>query len=298
MWNPGWQSWWKNRRRDGATSIAIMSKYINPYTDFGFKKLFGEEGSKDLLVDFLNQLLPERHRIAQLRFRNTEQLPGTPLERKAIFDIFCTSHSGERFVVEMQKAKLHFFKDRSLFYVTFPIQEQAKKGEWLFRLTPTYFIAILDFEYDEAEEKRRFLREVALHDQDGALFSDKLHFKFLQMPLFHKQEHELDSHFDKWVYFLKNLNDFDHIPKILNEPIFQKAFRIAELANLSPAQHMDYERNLLDYWTTKAAFDTAREEGREEGRKEGKKEIAASLKQKGLSRKEILEITGLTADDF
>nr|VFK58062.1 MAG: conserved hypothetical protein (putative transposase or invertase) [Candidatus Kentron sp. TUN] len=281
-----------------ARAVRKMSKYLNPYTDFGFKKLFGEEGSKDLLADFLNQLLPERHRIAELRFRNSEQLPDTSLGRKAIFDIFCVSHGGERFIVEMQKAKLRFFKDRSLFYVTFPIQEQAKKGEWSFRLTPIYFIAILDFEYDETEEQRRFLREVALRDQDGEVFSDKLHFKFLQMPLFRKQEYELDNHFDKWVYFLKNLENFDHIPQILDEPVFQKAFQIAELANLSPVQYADYEKNLLDYWTTKSAFDTAREEGREEGRKEEKKEIAAILKERGLSREEILEITGLTVDEI
>jgi len=142
----------------------FMNKYINPYTDFGFKKLFGAEGNKDLLADFLNQLLPENRQIAELNFRNSEQLPDMPLERKAIlalslveaFDINCISTSGERFIVEMQKAKIHFFKDRSLFYVTFPIREQAQKGEWSFRLTPVYFIAILDFEYDEAEEQRKF----------------------------------------------------------------------------------------------------------------------------------------------
>lgn len=307
-----------------------MSRYLNPYTDFGFKKLFGEEANKDLLIDFLNQLLPDHHRIAELQFKNTEQLPEGSPDRKAIFDIFCKNQTGEHFIVEMQKAKLRFFKDRSLFYVTFPIQEQAKKGQWSFRLTPIYLIAILDFEYDEAEERRRFLREVALRDQDGKLFSDNLHFKFLQMPLFCKQEHQLDNHFDKWVYFLKNLQDLDHIPRILNEPIFQKAFRIAELANLSREQQATYQKNLLDYWTTKAAFDTAwedgkekgREEGREEGRKEGmkkgkeegikegreegmkdgkqeeKKEIAAVLKQKGFSREEILEITGLAVDEI
>ncbi|VFN07748.1 MAG: conserved hypothetical protein (putative transposase or invertase) [Candidatus Kentron sp. G] len=210
-----------------------MSKYLNPYTDFGFKKLFGEEANKDLLADFLNQLLPSHHRIADLTFRKTEQLPEILPERRAIFDIFCTSESGERFIVEMQKAKMRFFQDRSLFYVTFPIREQAEKGEWSFFLRPVYFIAILDFEYDENEERRRFLREVALRDQDGALFSDKLHFKFLQMPLFYKQEHELETRFDRWIYFLKNLPDFDHIPAILDEPLFQKAFRIAELANLT-----------------------------------------------------------------
>ncbi|VFN01732.1 MAG: conserved hypothetical protein (putative transposase or invertase) [Candidatus Kentron sp. G] len=105
-----------------------MARYLNPYTDFGFKKLFGEEANKDLLIDFLNQLLPSRHKIVELRFRNTEQLPDIASERKAIFDILCTSANGEQFIVEMQKAKLRYFTDRSLFYVTFPIQEQAKKG--------------------------------------------------------------------------------------------------------------------------------------------------------------------------
>jgi predicted transposase/invertase (TIGR01784 family) len=93
-----------------------MATYINPYTDFGFKKLFGEEGNKDLLVDFLNQLLPPPHQIQQLNFRNMESSADIAAERKAIFDIHCVSASGERFIVEMQKAKIRFFKDRSLFY--------------------------------------------------------------------------------------------------------------------------------------------------------------------------------------
>ena len=123
-----------------------MSKYINPYTDFGFKKLFGEEANKDLLIDFLNQLLPDYHQIAKLTFRNNENLSEFAFERSAIFDIHCEAQNGERFIVEMQKAKINFFKDRSLFYTTFPIREQAKRGdEWDFRLTPIYMIAILDF---------------------------------------------------------------------------------------------------------------------------------------------------------
>ena len=221
--------------------IPIMiSKYFNPYTDFGFKKLFGEEGSKDLLMDFLNQLLPAHHQIATLSFKNPENCSNTLEERKAIFDIYCESASGERFIVEMQKAKMHFFKDRSLFYSTFPIREQSQKGLWDFRLLPVYFIAILDFIYDEQEDERKFRRDVCLKDQDGDVFYDKLHFKFLQMPLFKKTEHELESHFDKWVYFLKHLEDMDHIPAILNEPIFQKGFEIAEVSHLSTEQYDDY----------------------------------------------------------
>ncbi len=279
-----------------------MSRYLNPYTDFGFKKLFGEEANKDLLTDFLNQLLPPQHQIAELHFKNTEQLPDIPLERKAIFDIHCLSTTGEQFIVEMQKAKMNFFKDRSVYYASFPIREQAKKGDWLFKLAPVYFIAILDFEYDEAEEMRKFRRDIALRDEDGTLFFDKLHFKFLQMPLFNKQAAELETHFDKWIYFLKNLESFDHIPAILNEPIFKKAFQTAELANLNQEQYTAYEKNLLDYWSAKAVVATAWEEGRAEGLAEGDKnarlETARKLRDRGFSVAEICELTGLLAGDL
>lgn len=237
-----------------------MAKYINPYTDFGFKKLFGEEGNKDLLVDFLNQLLPEHHQIVDLNFKNVENLPDVPVERKAIFDVHCKAVSGERFIVEMQKAKVKYFKDRSLFYVTFPIREQAQQGDWNFRLEAIYFVALLDFEYDEAEERRKFRRDVALKDQDGDMFFDKLHFRFLQMPLFNKTADELETKFDKWCYFLKHLEVFDHIPAILKEPIFQKAFGTAELAGLSAAQRERYEQSLIQYRDLKSALETVVEE--------------------------------------
>jgi predicted transposase/invertase (TIGR01784 family) len=222
-----------------------------------FKKLFGEEANKELLIDFLNQLLPKHHQIADLNFRNSENLAELSAERKAIFDwatsrIHCKAVSRERFIVEMQKAKLKFFKDKSLFYVSFPIREQAQQGDWSratlrFNLQPIYFVALLDFEYDENEEIRKFRRDVALKDQDGDLFFDKLHFKFLQMPLFKKRENELETRFDKWCYFLKNLETFDNIPQILNEPIFQQAFGTAALANLTPEQRERYEQSLVQY---------------------------------------------------
>lgn len=268
----------------------MQAKYINPYTDFGFKKLFGEEGNKDLLIDFLNQLLPAHHQIQDLNFRNPESLADLSAERKAIFDIHCVAVSGERFIVEMQKAKVKFFKDRSLFYVTFPIREQAEKGEWNFRLQPIYFVAILDFEYDEAEELRKFRRDVALKDQDGDLFFDKLHFKFLQMPLFTKRENELENKFDKWCYFLKNLESFDHIPNILNEPIFQKAFETAKLANLTGEQRDNYEQSLIHYRDLKSVLDTAVEENT--------LQIARELKKNGVSIELISKSTGLSFDEI
>jgi predicted transposase/invertase (TIGR01784 family) len=267
-------------------TIARQKKYFNPYTDFGFKKLFGEEGSKDLLMNFLNQLLPPFHQIADLSFKNPERMSSTAKERKAFFDIFCQTATGDRFIVEMQKAKVKYFKDRALFYSTFPIKDQAKKGDWSFELLPIYFVAILDFHYDEEEEKQKFRRDVCLKDQDGDVFFDKLHFKFLQMPLFTKQEHELENQFDKWIYFLKNLESFDHIPTILNEPIFQKGFEIAELSHLTPRQYDAYLRSLVEYAEVKNVNDTAFEDG--------VKKVAKALKSKNLPLELIMETTGLS----
>ena len=272
----------------------MISKYFNPYTDFGFKKLFGEEGSKDLLIDFLNQLLPAHHQIAQLSFKNPENFSNTAEERKAIFDIYCESVSGERFIVEMQKAKMHFFKDRSLFYSSFPIREQGQKGVWNFRLLPVYFIAILDFIYDEKEDERKFRRDVCLKDQDGDVFYDKLHFKFLQMPLFNKTENELETHFDKWVYFLKHLEDMDHIPAILNEPVFQKGFDIAEVSHLSSEQYDDYLKSVLSYNEAKAVTDTAFADGK----RDEKFETARAMLAKGFDVGTIAEITKLTEEEI
>jgi predicted transposase/invertase (TIGR01784 family) len=272
----------------------MISKYFNPYTDFGFKKLFGEEGSKDLLIDFLNQLLPQHHQIAELSFKNPENLAETMDDRKAIFDIYCESKTGERFIVEMQKAKMQFFKDRSLFYSTSAIRQQSKKGVWNFRLLPVYFIAILDFKYDEKEEERKFRRDVCLKDQDGDVFYDKLHFKFLQMPLFNKTEDQLETHFDKWIYFLKHLEDFDHIPTILNEPIFQKGFDIAEVSHLDSDQYDSYLKSVLSYNEAKAALDTAFMDG------EKKKaiEIANTMLAEGFEPEVIAKITGLSVADI
>ena len=160
----------------------MISKYVNPYTDFGFKKLFGEEANKDLLMDFLNQLLPPHHQIATLTFKNPENMGSTVEERKAVFDIYCESEKKEQFIVEMQKAKMHFFKDRSLFYSTSPIRQQAKKGTWNFKLLPVYFIAILDFQYDEKEEESKFRRDVMLKDQTAPCFTTNCILSFCKCP--------------------------------------------------------------------------------------------------------------------
>ena len=120
--------------RNETKMSEFREKYINPFTDYGFKRLFGEEPNKNLLLDFLNELLKkEQGRITELQYLKNENLAITELNRKAIFDLYCTNEKGEKFIVELQKTKQKFFKDRTVYYSTFPIQEQATVGsEWNF----------------------------------------------------------------------------------------------------------------------------------------------------------------------
>jgi predicted transposase/invertase (TIGR01784 family) len=131
--------------------IEFREKYINPFTDYGFKRLFGEEPNKDLLLDFLNELLKEEEGIiTEITYKKNEHLPATELDRKAIFDLYCTNERGEKFIVELQKTKQKFFKDRMLYYATFPIQEQAiKNSNWNFELKKVYTLLLLSITHSK-----------------------------------------------------------------------------------------------------------------------------------------------------
>ncbi len=255
--------------------MAFAEKYINPFTDFGFKKLFGSEPNKELLIDFLNQVvLPEQHRITELSYTRNEHLGAKELDRKAIFDLYCIGKNGERFIVEMQKANRNgepsnYFKDRSVFYASFPIQEQAKRGEWDFQLTEIYTVGVLDFVFSEDADEKEVRHEVKLKDQNGRVFYKKLTFVYLEMPHFTKTEDELETTYDKWLYVLKHLPYLDSKPKALQEKVFDQLFAVAEIAKFTPDEMNAYEQSLKYYRDLKNVIDTAIMEGRMEGRMEG-----------------------------
>ena len=251
-----------------------MDRYLNPFTDFGFKKLFGDENNKDLLIDFLNEVIRSKDQIKDLTFRKTEHLGSTETDRKAIFDLYCENEEGEKFIIELQKIKQNFFKDRSLYYATFPIQEQAERGNWNYQLKAVYTVGILDFVFDEDKhEKDKLLYEIKLMETERKrVFYDKLTFYYLEMPKFRKKEEELETHFDKWLYVLKYLPYLQSCPVKLQEKIFQKVFAIAEMAKFTPQERYAYEDSLKYYRDLKNSLDTVKEEGRKKGRKEGREE--------------------------
>lgn len=272
-------------------------KYINPFTDYGFKKLFGEILNKDLLLDFLNELLKEEQgQITDLTYLKSENLGDTDLDRKAIFDIYCENEKGEKFIVELQKAKQNFFKDRTVFYSTFPIREQAKRAEWNFELKAVYTIAILDFVFEEDKsEKQKFRYDVKLTDiETKKVFYDKLTFIYLEMPKFNKTVDELETRFDKWLYVLKNLNRLHKVPDKLHEKIFEKLFETAEIAKFTPEQVQSYEDSLKYYRDIKNSLDTAKEEGKVEE----KQLIAKNLLKEKVDINLISAVTGLTVDQI
>jgi len=169
-----------------------------------------------------------------------------------------------------------------LFAVSFPIQEHSQKVDWNYQLSHVYLVAILDFEYDEKEEKKKFERYVQLKDQDGEVFYNKLHFKFLQMPLFTKTENELVTRYDKWCYFLKNLATMEDIPQILQEPIFEKAFHTSAIGAMNRNEYDIYTSSLMSYWDSKGSIDTAFEKGEQIGLEKGEQIGLEKGKEIGL----------------
>ena len=276
--------------------MALNERYINPYTDFGFKKLFGTELNKDLLISFLNALFDGKQVITDVRYMNSEHLGIYSGERRAIFDVYCENEQGEKFIVEMQNVYQQFFKDRSVFYSTFPIREQALQGDWNFELKSVYTIGILNFVFPEDEYSKDCLfHEVKLIDtEDKHVFFDKLTFMYIEMPKFNKTENELVTMLDKWLFVLRNLSRLMERPAALQERIFTRLFEQAEIAKFSPEDQRQYEDSIKAYRDINNAINTAKKEAKEEE----KIDMANKMKLKGFSIDDIADITGLSPDEI
>jgi predicted transposase/invertase (TIGR01784 family) len=285
-------------------AYPLQERYINLLTDFGFKRVFGSAPNEQLLIDFLNTLLPKHHRIQSLSYKSNENLGRTQIDRKAIFDIYCQGENGERFIVEIQKAKQNFFKDRSVFYASFPIQEQALRGEWNVQLAPVYSIGVLDFIFNDHKYEDTIVHTVELKDQRCNVFYDKLKFIYIELPKFDKSIDQLKSHQDKWLYLLRHLPDLIDRPQPFQDPVFLQLFEVAEISNFTPAEQDTYQNSLKYYRDLNNVVDTSRQEGLtegiqkgieqgiEQGRKEEKLAIARLLLNK-LPTRTISQTTGL-----
>ena len=232
--------------------------FINPFTDFGFKRIFGEEESKPFLISFLNDLLPIKDKIKSVTFQNTEQFGATLEDRKAIYDLYCIDEKGRDFIVELQRAEQRFFIDRALYYTTFPIQAQATRGVWNFQLKPIYFIGILNFEVNEFKDDDNYIHYCQVMDINKKnIVSEKLNFIYIEVPKFKKKKEELSKHLEWWLYYLRDLNKLKEIPKEFEGDIIEQAFKRAEFLKLSSQEQHNYHINLKHFRDWVNTLDTA-----------------------------------------
>lgn len=246
-------------------------KYINPLTDFGFKRIFGSEFNKELLISFLNALFAGERVIINVTFKNSEHLGTNEQERRAIFDVYCTTDTGARIIVEMQNVYQEFYKDRSIYYSTFPISEQAKRGDWNYELQDVYTVGILNFTFPENKRSDNCVyREIKLMDvKSREVFYDKLTYIYVELANFHRSLDECGTVLDKWIYCLKNLQNLMSRPSALQERVFRSLFKTAEISQLTTEDLRAYELSVNAYRDIKNGIDAAKKEGMEKGMEKG-----------------------------
>ena len=273
----------------------IEERYISLLTDFGFKRIFGTAMNKELLICFLNSLFDGKQVVKDVKYLNAENVGDVYTDRKAIFDVYCEGENGEKFIVEMQNAYQTYFKDRSLFYSTFPIREQAPKGkDWDFNLNHIYTIALLNFNMnDEAFDKENILHHVQLCDTaTHRVFYDKLEFIYVEIAKFNKSLDELETLYDKWLFALKNLYKLNERPKALRDKVFDRLFEEAEIARFTKEELREYEASIMAYRDIKNSIDTAEKIGIEKG----KIEIVKAMLAGNMPIEQVMQFSGLTRE--
>ena len=297
-----------------------MAQFINPFTDIGFKRIFGQEISKPLLLDFLNNLLAGEEHIVNLSFLDKEQPALYEDDRSLIYDIYCETDEGKKIIVEMQNKSQPYFKNRSIYYVSEAIARQGERGSgWNYAIDAVYLVAFLNF--CPMDFKQKFRTDVVLKDKvTNDEFSDKIRMTYMQLPLFNKEADECENEFERWIFVLKNMETLTRLPWAAQNAVFKKLEDIADVAALSRQERMKYDEGLRKYRDTISVLQGAREDGYAEGMAQGMAQgieqgmaqgieqgieqgeqkkamaIAEKMKAMGLSSKDILEATGISLD--
>ena len=261
-----------------------MAQFINPFSDWGFKHIFGREISKDLLICFLNDLFAGEFVIKSLAFGNKEQIGLSKDSREVIFDIYCTTDEGKEIIVEMQNRGQEHFIDRALYYTSRVIVNQGIKGEWDYDIRPVYTICFMNF-IDPLLPFGKFRTDMILADRDnGKMVSDKIRMVYLMLPFFEKTETECETDFERWIFVLKNMNTFERMPFLAKNAVFKKLAEISDLRTLSKKDMDKYEDSIRIMRDAYATYKYAIKTGLEDGRKQGLEEGMAQGIEKGMAQ--------------
>jgi predicted transposase/invertase (TIGR01784 family) len=275
--------------------------YMNLKTDYAFKSIFANRHYKEILINLLNAVLGGENAVIDVEYLLPEQLGKTIKERRAIFDIHCTNSKKEKFIIEMQVAEQKHFMDRCLYYATFPIRKQAKKGKWDYELKPLYIITILDFEIWKDNDKC-INRHSLMNEETYRIINDKLKIITAELPKFSKKLNELKTDLDKWMFCFRHLHELMNQPEELSGKIFDKLFELANINNLNSEDMDVYEKSLAEYndirLMMECSHDKGFEAGIERGREGGIKATARNLRNMGFSLNDIVQATGLTLEQI
>ena len=296
----------------------MSSRFVNPFTDLGFKIIFGQPASKDLLIILLNELLSGEHHIEDLTFLDKEDRSENIHDKGIIYDLYCRTSTGEYIIVEMQNRWHSHFLDRTLYYVCRAVsqmenpssmcsrhsvedcgllrEEEASYG-LRYRLPAVYGIFLMNFKEDGLESK--FRTDTVVSDRDsGRVVNRNFRQIYLQFPYFTKELDECSTLSDKLMYALKNMNNWNRMPDALKEQVFSHLDRLAAKAHLSEGDRIAYDKAVDRYNVSRIVENDIREQAVAEGRLKGRLEIARKLKENGFSIADIVRIAGLSPEEI
>ncbi|MDX2280490.1 MAG: Rpn family recombination-promoting nuclease/putative transposase [Saprospiraceae bacterium] len=267
-------------------------KFVNVKNDVAFRKIFGNENKKVIIISFLNAVLglEGQYRVKDVTLLNPFQLPRLAGEKSSIIDVRATDERGATFIVEMQVAEPAGFDKRVLYYSSKDYAGQINSGDDYPLLRPVYFIGVLNFDYFLGKD---YLSSHLIVDEGTGECSFKdLKFRFIELKKFNKSAFELISIIDKWTYFIKNSEELEVMPDNIDDEGLKEAYEEA-------AQH-NWTREAYDAYIY-AGIREQDERGRTElaeQRAEERKQNALilSMYQKGLSVEMIADITGLKTE--
>ena len=273
-------------------------QFISPQNDFAFKRIFGNEQHKEVLISFLNSVLDlsGERQVVEVKIVDPYQVPRLEQFKETILDIKATCQSGREFIVEMQVEQQHYFHKRALYYSSKAYVEQLPRGEAYPNLKPVYFIGILNFKThsNSAYLSRHLILDAVTHEQ---YFHD-FEFCLIELPKFTKHESELSSIVDKWIFFLKYLGsrggeDKDFASIFADEPPLLQALEIARYHRLSKEELSVYEyqekRRLIEAENARTQRSEGRAEGLVEGERIGMQKAVRSMAESGYSIEAIAD---------
>ena len=266
-------------------------KYADLLNDYVFKLVFGQESSKDVMIEFLNQVIDDRN-IVDLEFMDKEMKSMDREKKDSVYDMFCKTDDDSRIVVEVQRRKQTTYVERSIYYSTFQVRNQVDAGSTDYAFCPVYVINILDFNIDEnkgnpAVKTVYHLRE----DKTHALLTDKLTFIFLELNKFKKGIEDLDGDVLEGMYFcMKNMTRLDSRPQVLDHEVFKKMFAVSELLNMDEKTRSNVIENMTTERDLRNQMDYAK--------KEGINQVIRQMITKGMTVQQVADIVDMSAEEI